>query len=204
MATAEATRAMLHHWRPWRSLAAVALATVVASACAASRTPAAAPSSSTTTTTRSTTTTTDATSAVLAAYQQFWRVWLEANDPPNPNDPNLEKVATGSQLRLERQQIARNRDQGVRFKKAKPSRADHRLAVLRLSRSDAVVQDCSLDDGVVRDATTGRVVNANVVTYLWNARLKQEGGRWKVDVNTRLGMWPGVSDCGLGSFGRHG
>ncbi len=68
-----------------------ALAAAVASACAGqSRTSRLAPATSFTA--PASTAAPDPTSEVLAAYQEFWRVWLEANDPPNPDDPNLEKV----------------------------------------------------------------------------------------------------------------
>src|SRR5262249_29039221 len=109
---------------------------------------------------------------------------------------------TGGQLALERRQIEANRQRGVRFEKANPSRADHRLGLLTLSHAQAVVQDCSLDDGVVVDSSSGRVINADVATYLWKATLTQEGGTWKVAVNTRLGRWRGASDCGLGLRGQ--
>ena len=37
--------------------------------------------------------------AVLAAYQGYWDTWLAANDPPNPDHPDLERYATGAALR---------------------------------------------------------------------------------------------------------
>ena len=36
--------------------------------------------------------------AVLAAYQGYWDTWLVANDPPNPDHPDLERYATGAAL----------------------------------------------------------------------------------------------------------
>ncbi len=37
--------------------------------------------------------------AVLAAYQGYWDTWLAANDPPNPDHPDLAEYATGPALR---------------------------------------------------------------------------------------------------------
>ncbi len=145
----------------------------------------------------------DPTRAVLAAYQEFWRVWLEANDPPDPNDPDLARVSTGGQLALSRREIERNRSSDVVFRLASPSRADHKPVMLEMTASTATIRDCSLDDGVVVDRTTGKVLNADVVTYLWKVTLIRQGGRWKVEDNTRVGKWQGESDCGLGRSGRH-
>jgi hypothetical protein len=149
------------------------------------------------------TTTQDPKAAVLAAYQRFWQVWLEANNPPNPTDPRLAEVDTGAQLERDRAEISRNRAAGITFKKATPSRADHRAFVLRLAGASALLEDCSLDDGVVVSRSSGSVINADVITYLWRVTIVKKGGLWKVADNTRLGKWRGANNCGWGSAGAH-
>ena len=37
----------------------------------------------------------DVEQEVLAAYQEFWQVWLRANNPPNPDYPDLPTLAHG-------------------------------------------------------------------------------------------------------------
>jgi hypothetical protein len=153
--------------------------------------------------TAASTTTEDPKAAVLAAYQRFWQVWQEVNDPPNPNDPRLAEVDTGAQLVRDRAQISGNLTAGVAFKKASPSRANHRTVVITATPARVVVEDCSLDDGVVVNRASGAVVNADVVTYLWRVTLVSRGGLWKVEDNTRLGKWRGSNDCGWRSVGSH-
>ena len=45
------------------------------------------------------------------AYTDFWHVWLKANNPPDPDDPELAEVATGSQLGPDAQLDRRSRQQ---------------------------------------------------------------------------------------------
>ena len=50
--------------------------------------------------------------AVLAAYQGYWDTWLAANDPPNPDHPDLERYATGAAL--DRESASRSPTTGSR------------------------------------------------------------------------------------------
>ena len=196
---------MRSHRVPWRVarlliIPPITFVLAVVPACAGHHGSAAPATSATTTSTAAPTTSRpDPTAAVLAAYQRFWQVWLEANDPPDPNDPALAEVASGPQLALEKAQIARNLQGGVAFVPARPSHAQHRPSVVDLSAHRATVVDCALDDGVVVARATNTVLNADVVTYLWRATLTNKGGRWKVTDNTREGKWSGASDCDLGT-----
>ena len=47
--------------------------------------------------------------AVLEAYQGYWDTWLAANDPPNPDHPDLERYATGAALVSVRESIEQHR-----------------------------------------------------------------------------------------------
>src|SRR5688500_8790290 len=53
---------------------------------------------STTTVPAPTTTVLTDEQAVLAAYQGYWDTWLVANDPPDPDHPDLARYATGAAL----------------------------------------------------------------------------------------------------------
>ncbi len=90
---------MRTHRRPWRAMRrpiVVLTVAALASACAGHSTPQA--HGSATSISATSTTAPDPKTAVLAAYQRFWQVWLAANNPPNPNDPRLAEVDTGAQL----------------------------------------------------------------------------------------------------------
>jgi hypothetical protein len=183
--------------RPTIILPIVVALAVTATACAGRAHDRTAPDPTTGTTSAPTTRAPDPTAAVLAAYQEFWRVWLEANDPPNPNDPNLEKVDTGAQLTHDRAAITRHLTSGEVIRLPAKSKYVHRAAATLLRRAEnAVVLDCAIDDAIVSVAETGRVVDASVQTQLISADMVLEGGRWKV-VDTRfVHVWPGVVPCG--------
>jgi hypothetical protein len=144
----------------------------------------------------STTRPADPTSAVLAAYQQFWRVWLEANDPPNPNDPNLQKVDTGAQLAGAKATISEHLRRGQVVRLPAHSRYRHTAtATLAGGTTEASVIDCAIDDSQLLDGTTGRILDGTTETQLIYADMQLLAGRWKVSGIRFMKKWQGVRRC---------
>jgi len=134
-------------------------------------------------------------SAAEVAYAQFWHVWTRANDPPNPELPDLAGIATAGQLELLRTSIRANADKGVRFEEPNPTRRSHKFTIVDASPDQVVIRDCTVDDGVSRDIETGALIDDSLATYLFKATLVLEGGSWKLADNERLGKWPGITNC---------
>jgi hypothetical protein len=182
--------------------AAIALPTAAALTIAATACAGHTHSSATTTTRRpsgtsvvSTTRPADPTSAVLAAYQQFWRVWLEANDPPNPNDPNLEKVAADGELETIRSAIADKVIHGTLTTLPNGSRYHHQAIVTALVGPQATVRDCHIDDSQIVRAADKQVVNGDVVTELLTSHLERSQSQWRVVSVREEREWKGVRRC---------
>ena len=117
---------------------------------------------------------------MLDAYQEFWRVWLKANNPPNPDDPDLARVATGAELDTVRASIHASLETGTMTRLPTESRYHHRAAVLTVSAITATVTDCALDDAQIVVQRTGQVLNGEVATHAIAAELRHVDNRWRV------------------------
>ena len=133
--------------------------------------------------------------AVLAAYQGYWDTWLAANDPPDPEHPDIERYYTGAALERAVGAIRDRRDLGRALSLPEGSRYGHVVEVTALTDSAAVVRDCAVDDGWVVDRASGRVLNDSVVTEQLEGHLTQTPVGWKVARVQVLRQWQGVSSC---------
>ncbi len=155
---------------------------VAVTSCAGSGRPTATSEPATETTAADTTPATDdVEQQVLDAYQEFWRVWLRANNPPNPDDPDLARVATGAELTTIRQAIRRSAEQGTFTRLPPGSHYRHTPTVTSMDGPVAIVSDCSFDDAEIVDTSTGRVLNGAIAIHRIDARLRLVGSAWRVE-----------------------
>jgi hypothetical protein len=139
----------------------------------------------------------DPTKAVLAAYQRVWQLWLQDNNPPNPDDPRLAEVEADGQLTGARMSIERNKDLGHALRLPPHSVYRHVATVaFDLTKRSARVTDCALDDGVVVQVSTGAVINGDVQTQLIVSTMDLIDGYWKVTSSKFVKTWPGETSCG--------
>jgi len=176
----------------------VALVLILAAACGRADLPAA-PFLTTPATEPSDTTTPSATEteqAVLDAYQEFWRVWLKANNPPNPDDPDLARVATGAELDTVRAAILKKQAEGTYTRLPQGSGYRHRPAISGFSGTrNATVTDCAFDDAQLVKASTGQVLNDDKATQLIIGTLSEGDGMWRVlDIDVKR-QTPGDIPC---------
>lgn len=164
------------------SLVGVALLVLTLAACGSNGPPAEAGSSTTGSSPPETTVIpTDAEHQVLAAYQEFWQVWLRANNPPNPDYPELANVATGAELATVKAAIAKKVADGTFTVLPPGSRYRHSPQFKGLSSAgDATVTDCAFDDAQLIRASTGEVVNGDIATQLIVGHLRNVESRWRV------------------------
>jgi hypothetical protein len=139
--------------------------------------------------------TTDEQAAGLATYQEFWQVWLRANNPPNPDYPELAQVATGQELDTVKQAAARKLQNGTYTQLPVGSQYHHDATVHSIIQGHAIVGDCWVDDAQIRARQDDQIVNGDVVTELLLSELDLEGGTWRVSNVREQQEWPGIQPC---------
>jgi hypothetical protein len=145
-----------------------------------------------------TSTTIDPQADVVARYRMFWQVRFEANrEPVNPDDPRFAEYATGQQLANVVKETRERRDNGLAIRRPEPSVADLRVQVLEIDGDTALLQDCTVDDGIVYRVPGGDVVDSEVVTYSVAATMRRVDGAWKLDHTKVIQKWEGVAGCAL-------
>jgi hypothetical protein len=186
-----------HPRRAMRRSIVVLTIAALASACAGHSSPQAGPDTTATgsATPATSTTAPDPKAAVLAAYQRFWQVWLAANNPPNPNDPRLAEVATGSELRTVQLSIGNKVINGTYTRLPPHARYRHEPTVISTRESRVVIRDCQIDDSQIVVRATGRIVNGDVVTELLTSTVVRFSGRWRVESVRETREWRGVHSC---------
>jgi hypothetical protein len=151
-------------------------------------------SSSASTSTTPAASATDA-SAVEAAYRAFWDMYVRVNDPPDDANPEIDALAVGPALDALVAIVRGNIAAGTVFRPAQPSQTSHRVEVRSIAGPVASVHDCFVDDGLVVEASSGRVVNAAVATKEVSATLLLVDGRWKVFDDVFESRLEGVAGC---------
>lgn len=127
-----------------------------------------------------TTTTTSVEEAVLDAYLAFWDAFFLAADPPDPDHPALAEVATGEQLERLQELFAQRQADGIANRRGATRQRPH---VVSATPDRATVADCWLDEAVLVDVETGKVIGDRKVWTEGEFLLVREGGTWKVASN---------------------
>jgi len=133
--------------------------------------------------------------AARDAYVEFWNVWIEANNPPNPSYSRLSDFYTGPQLEGARIGIENNRVKGLIVVDDRERPEDHSLDFKQVELAKVVFDDCSVDNGKTVNASTSEIIDGDTVTYLRRVSMRLEDGKWKVESAEKVKMWPGTSDC---------
>ncbi|MDP9440644.1 MAG: hypothetical protein M3P34_00355 [Actinomycetota bacterium] len=150
-------------------------------------------------TTMATTTTVAPDPAKMAgeAYVAFEEAFAAAAAIPDPDFAALKETATGDALADAVEQLRAWQLSGRRARAVGPVREGVRVIGTSLGTDGVVVRACHVNDDQVVVADTGEVVNADVVTRLYNVTIVEEGGRWKVSHLPVIERWEGVAGCAV-------
>jgi hypothetical protein len=137
---------------------------------------------------------------VAERYLAYWEARREANRLGDPAAASLAELATGRQLEQARDEVRTNRSLGLTYRTPDPSLTAHDIHVESRTRRRAVLSDCFVNDGIVIERRTGRVVDDTVVTRRISAVMRMVDGEWRLAATEVLQEWEGVSEC-AGSSG---
>lgn len=133
--------------------------------------------------------------AIVEAIRGFDRTRDEANSPPNPAHPGFVTFSTGHARDIAVKATQENRQKGIVVRLLPNSQARANDEVVSIDGGNAIVRECRVDDGLLVEQATGRVVNDDVVTRLITIILVREEGRWKVASTQVEQKWEGVAGC---------
>jgi len=123
---------------------------------------------------------TPAQQAVAQGYFAAVQAFVAASAQPKLSETLLAATHAGPMLAAARKDISMlvKKDQAVRL----PTFSKYlvRIDGVTLGGATATVRLCSVDDGVLYERATGRVVDATVVSRLRRATMRRAGRRWQL------------------------
>ncbi len=73
----------------------------------------------------------------------------------------------------------------------------HAIESIEIAGDNATVVDCSVDDSLLIDTTSGVVLNDEIATYRFQLTLSSSSGSWKTTSIQTLQEWDGEDGCAL-------
>jgi hypothetical protein len=131
--------------------------------------------------------------AVVAAVVGYWDAVIAAGVSGDASE--LSTHATGEALDVSSRRTVDLVQLGQSLRVPERSLRHHSPVVVEISADTASVLDCSIDDTVVFDHASGRVLNDAVQTNEWLTTVRRVDGAWKVEGNVLQGQWAGVAGC---------
>ena len=128
---------------------------------------------------------------ILATVHGAWDAILRANNPPDPDHPDLPRYLTGEQLAHSKSIAEGRKQRGEAVRRPEGSRYEHWLNVESVGGGDATVLDCALDDYQLVRPSTGELLDGDVVVTLWRAHLELGESGWKVALFELVDSWDG-------------
>jgi hypothetical protein len=135
--------------------------------------------------------------AARAAYLAYHEAVLEAaSDPVTPDLPELQQLTVGDQQRIVTRNLEDLQSRGQAVRPGNESLSSHQVRSAELQQDGSIViVDCEVDDAIVYDIQTGRVIDDDVVTRLVEARMVREAGNWRLSLSTITEEWDGANEC---------
>ena len=114
---------------------------------------------------------------------------------PNPDSAALADAATGEALQIVRDETARRRDEGQAIRAGTAGLARIGVGFVTVTGASAMVAVCSIDDEIIYEMASNRVVSDAVMTHSYQVDLAHNGARWMVARVVRIQEWQGVAGC---------
>lgn len=134
---------------------------------------------------------------VVDAYRGFWHAVYVASDPPNPAHPLLPDFMTIDRLQAVQAGLQDAIARGVVIQIPEDASYRHLVMDVEISGEQAVIRDCGVDDAVVVDASTGALIDGDVVTRELEFEAERTGGSWRIGGRQprTVHEWQGVAGC---------
>lgn len=139
---------------------------------------------------------TAADDVVLASYVAAMDAYTAAvADPPNPEDPTLADHVMDPLLTEFRNTATQWKGFGQAVRYPDPTVHRTELISVEVDGDRAALEVCSVDDSILYEPATGRVLNDDVSTNHIRATLVLDGDQWLLSERERVEQWEGVAGC---------
>jgi hypothetical protein len=139
---------------------------------------------------------------IVEAVTNYFRVDDEAFEGPDPNHPLYPVYATGPAPQQAVDAVRKAQQQNIATRSPANSITEQRVTVLSINGDRAQISVCSIDDGQIVHADTGKPAYeyppGHATTSLYAAEMAREGGTWKLWSLKREQRWEGVAGCAVG------
>lgn len=131
---------------------------------------------------------------VRAAYEAYWAMSERLAAAPDPEDPEIAELTTGTA----REALTTLQTQFVTEGHVVEFQQEHAHDVLSIEIDGATahLSDCYVDDAIRKDAVTGETLLDATATLHLDVTLVDDQGGWKVSRVQRLDAWEGIVACG--------
>ena len=139
---------------------------------------------------------------IVEAVRNYYRVDDEAFEGPDPNHPLYPVYAAGPQLEAAVDAARDLQRQNLAGRKPPNSITEQRVTVVSIDGERARINVCSISDGYLVHADTGKPAYeyppGYAVTAFYTGEMAREGSAWKVWSLKREQRWQGVAGCAVG------
>lgn len=129
------------------------------------------------------------------AYIGYVNAFRASNDPPDPEYPGLAEYTTGTALARAKEVANENAQIGFVYRQPAGSVFAPVLLTFEVTTGVAKADVCVVDDGLVVQAVSRRVLNDRILTQRWDVGFARVGDRWKVDSVNLVREDEGVVPC---------
>ena len=140
---------------------------------------------------------TTAQQEVILDFVAARRAFSTSLQNPNPDDPQLPATHVDPMLAEVRKTNAQWQafGQAGRFPANSVSRTEP--LTVEINGDAASIETCGVDDSIIYQPATGKVLNSDVVTVQATSTMARTNGRWMLQTRTELHRWEGVAGCAL-------
>jgi hypothetical protein len=134
----------------------------------------------------------------LRALARNWYLALEGiGERSSTNDPAYGRYLTARLSALYRKKFTARQHDGLLVRRSRHPHDYYRIESTQIGGSNAVIRECIIDDDVLYQRATGRVVNDLVQTVESRTVAVKRDGHWKLDSQDVTSTRTGVTGCAL-------
>lgn len=124
---------------------------------------------------------------LIDAYKSYVEAYRQAAMSSDASSASLAATSSGALLTTVKRELTQRKAAGIATKSPTNSMAATQIVSVTVSGSSGDIASCEVDDTVIYHVADGSIVNADVGTVRYAARLELQDGTWKVVARNQVG-----------------